>query len=402
MAGKPSHPRCCSYARAVVWLGYSGLITCFLIFSIASPATLTTWQTLFSAVLGISILFASSALQPVRLWLHPADTPAKEICSDPDAKSNAAAHFPDLLWSIDYACRTVTSLNHVYAESHPQAEGKDVRLATLLPARVSRLFLESLIEVQNRCEPIRFEYQIGENNGTAHTFEARLVAGGHRGCIAIIRDISHIKATEEALINQQIFLQKIVDNSPDLIFVRDRHGRFLLVNRATQATLGHDLLAQSHSGLQEEQIPFLTGDQEVLQTGETAEIIEKITLPNGQTRWYSVTKLPLVRDDDTYLLCIAVDITHFHASEAAQLGADSFVRAIVENLPTAFVLLENGGIVFANRAACLLLDAEPDNLIGTNLINLCEQKNISIAAPHPVDCAGIALQLVVLEKNTNT
>jgi len=386
------------FHRAIIRLGCFGLVICFLFFLIF-PATALAWYGLYATLLGGSIVLASTAHPGIRRLICKTGTPCSTLsCTDETCSEDMLQHIPDLLWSIDFGNRTVTQLNTAYRDIHPQAADADARLATLLPARISRLFLESLIEVQNRREVIRFEYQIGETGGNNHTFEARLIPGSSRECIAIIREISHIKATEEALINQQIFLQKIVDNSPDLIFVRDRHGRFLLVNRATQATLGHELLTQSHTGLAEDQIPFLTGDHEVLQTGETAEIIEKITLPNGQTRWYSVTKLPLERDGDTYLLCIAVDITHFHASEAAQLGADSFVRAIVENLPLAFTLLENGGIVFANHAACELLAAKPDDLIGVNLASQCEQHGISAEAPRAVDCAGIALQLVVLDK----
>lgn len=386
------------FQKTIIWLGCFGLVISFLLF-LTSPTTALTWHGLYSALLGTSIALASIALPCARRLICKASTPCGTTpCADEACGEDMLQHIPDLLWSIDFGCRTVTQLNTAYKDTHPQAADANIRLATLLPARIARLFLESLIEVQNRREMIRFEYQISETDGNSHTFEARLIPGSSRECIAIIREISHIKATEEALINQQIFLQKIVDNSPDLIFVRDRHGRFLLVNRATQATLGHELLTQSHTGLAEDQIPFLTGDHEVLQTGETAEIIEKITLPNGQTRWYSVTKLPLERDGDTYLLCIAVDITHFHASEAAQLGADSFVRAIVENLPLAFVLLENGGIVFANLAACDLLAAKPDDLIGANLASQCEQHGINAEAPRAVDCASIALQLVVLDK----
>lgn len=371
----------------------AGIIATLLFFL---PAT-TGILTIFAAALGICLFLIYLPLSVPKVFFRSDCAAVHRQLNTNNQCRNIAAHLPDLIWSIDFANRNVTALNQAYSGLHPQPGEKETRLTTILPARVSRLFLENLIKVQNQPETIRFEYQIGTEGKNPDTFEARLTAVSRNECVALIREISHIKATEEALINQQIFLQQIVENSPSLIFVRDKHGRFLLVNRATQATLGHDLLAQSHSGLPDSQIPFMTGDQEVLRSGETAQIIEQITLPDGRSRRYEVTKLPLIRDNETYLLCIAMDITHFHSSEAAELGADAFIRAIVEYLPTAFALLDHGHIVFANKAACALLGGTPDALIGASLADFSIRDTVVIRSQQDVDCAGMPVQLLVLE-----
>lgn len=330
-------------------------------------------------------------------------------CSE-ETNTHALSHditmqMPDLVWVIDFASRTVRALNQNYLDTHPHPTESDTRLTSILPSRVARRFLESLIQIQNQRNTMRFEYQIGSNDDseTSRTFEARLFASSNNEGIALIREVTHIKATEEALINQQLFLQQIVDNSPDLIFVRDRYGRFLLVNRATQATLGHELLAQSHNCLDDHAVLFETGDQEVLSTGQKAEIVEKVTLPDGRTRWYEVTKLPLVREGETYLLCIAADITHFYANDSKQESTDSFVRTLAETLPTAFVLSDKGHIVFANRAGCVLLESTPEQLIGMEVNELHHRPHIQIHTQCDVGCAGTQLQLWVLEaSNTDS
>ncbi|WP_182076733.1 PAS domain-containing protein [Deefgea sp. CFH1-16] len=162
----------------------------------------------------------------------------------PAQATDTLAALPDLIWTIDYASRRVTAQNQALNDNHPDGVAQS-KLAILFPARVSRQFLESLIKIQNTQTAQRFEYQL---DNTEITFEARLAPLTSRSCVVIIRDISSTKAIEAALFQQQRFTQQILDANPSLIFVRDKHRRFLLVNQATQSLLGHELLVQSHMG----------------------------------------------------------------------------------------------------------------------------------------------------------
>jgi PAS domain S-box-containing protein len=295
-------------------------------------------------------------------------TPTYTTIVPPADPIDVLASVPDLLWTIDYASRRVTSHNQASIAHHPEGS-QFAKLASIFPARVSRQFLEALIELQNTQAPIRFEYALGDEN-TQYTFEARLAPLSLRDCVVIIRDISHIKATEAALFKQQLFTQQIIDASPSLIFIRDHHGRFLLVNQTTQTLLGHDLLVHSHMGLDEDTPILSAGDAEVLANGETLRIEDHCVLANGRTHWFDITKLAIEREGQTYILSIAMDITLQKENETAQNHGGLLVRAMANTLPHAFLLVQQGQVQFANHAACNRLGLQPQQLIGEPLSSL--------------------------------
>ena len=172
-----------------------------------------------------------------------------------------------------------------------------------------------------------------------------------------------------------------------------------IVNTTAQSALGHDLLVQSHMAPPESEMPFAANNDEVLQNGKTVETTEKITRPDGQTRWYSVFKQPVLHDNDTYLLGIATDITDARDKlQAIAPDTDSFLRALAQALPTPFILQQQRSILFANHAACALIGKQPDEVIGADVAALCPVLGIRTSEPRMVECAGTPLQLFVLEK----
>ena len=295
-----------------------------------------------------------------------------------------AESLPDLVWRIDFANRVVTPLNQANAIHHPVAQGNNVRLSGLFPARVSRQYLEALIAVQSSQSMQQFEYRLGNGDETGlRVFEARLLPLSTKECIALIRDVTQMKATEEALFNQQLFVHQIIDSSPNLIFVRDKHGRFLLVNRATQTTLGHELLVQSHLAAHDSPLPFTTGDTEVLENGDSVRIVDHWTLPNGRTHWFDITKQPLIRDGDVYILNIAIDITHVKAAEAALAASDPLSGGVADALPVPFMLVRDGIIEFVNNPLCERLNTPPADLLGRPLHAIASNGDELIASPTP-------------------
>ncbi|AZN35028.1 PAS domain-containing protein [Iodobacter ciconiae] len=284
------------------------------------------------------------------LFLHKKQS---QILPSPNTETRPVNDFsaclPDLIWCISFANRSVNSLNHSFSDIHPQVTAENKKISSLFPARISRQYLEALISVQSTQKPQTFEYQYGGNDQVKRYFEARLLPQSSRDCMAVIRDITHIKDTEQALLNQQLFVHQIIDSSPNLIFVRDKHGRFLLVNHATQTQLGHELLVQSHMGLVDSPQPFTLGDNDVLEKGETIRHLDSWTMPDNQTHWFDITKLPIVRDENTYILSIAMDISHLKSTEAAMEDIESLIRTVADALPVRFVLVKQGLITFANQ-----------------------------------------------------
>lgn len=348
------------------------------------------WLIILALASALSLLWSAVVSKPKEKKTY---TENHTTIVPPANPRDVLAGVSDLLWTIDYASRRVTAHNNSLIPHHPAGDQAS-KLASIFPARVSRQFLESLIEIQSTQQATRFEYTLGNEN-IQHTFEARLTPLSHRDCVVIIRDISHIKATEAALFKQQMFTQQIIDSSPNLIFIRDRHGRFLLVNQATQTLLGHDLIVHSHMGLDDDTPILSAGDHDVLATGETLRIEDHCTLNNGRTHWFDITKLAVEREGKTYILSIAIDITAQKENDAAKNDSAVLVRAMANALPHAFMLVQHGQILFANHAACQRLNINPEQLIGAALstfnaqahsLDSCETLSLAAHNGEQIEC----------------
>lgn len=138
------------------------------------------------------------------------------------------------------------------------------------------------------------------------------------GLLSITRDISKRKQAEEELRRVTAFLDSIVENIPDMIFVKDAKDlRFVLYNRAGEELLGYsrnDLLGKSdYDFFPKEQADFFTEkDRNVLNSGRIMDVPEEpIQTRNKGDRIIHTKKVPIldVKGKPEYLMGISEDIT---------------------------------------------------------------------------------------------
>jgi PAS domain S-box-containing protein len=138
---------------------------------------------------------------------------------------------------------------------------------------------------------------------------------GLRGAIV---DITQRKQQEEELLRTNTLLDLIIENIPDMIFLKDAGDlRFVRFNRAGEALLGHsrsDLLGKNDYDLfPKEQADFFTEkDREVLRGKELMDIPEEpIQTGNRGERTLHTKKVPILdaNGEPEYLLGISEDIT---------------------------------------------------------------------------------------------
>ncbi|MBC7703700.1 MAG: PAS domain S-box protein [Rhodoferax sp.] len=142
-----------------------------------------------------------------------------------------------------------------------------------------------------------------------------------------------LRRAEDEIFQQNLFLRQVVDLSPNFIFVKDRAGQFVLVNRA---------MAEAHGTTVEEMIGkndadvtpstqtiarYLKNDLEVMDTMREIFIAEeKIIDAQGKVRWLQAVKRPVVANNGIAdrVLGVAVDITERKQAqeEIIQLNAE--------------------------------------------------------------------------------
>lgn len=141
--------------------------------------------------------------------------------------------------------------------------------------------------------------------------------GLHTGFSEITRDLTFQKRAEEEIMKTNDFLDSVLENIPNMVFVKDAKAlRFVRFNKAGEELLGfsrRDLLGKNDYDFfpKEQADNFTAKDRLVLEGGTLVDIPEElINTSNGQ-RWLHTRKIPIkdVNGNPLYLLGISEDIT---------------------------------------------------------------------------------------------
>jgi two-component system sensor kinase FixL len=183
-------------------------------------------------------------------------------------------------------------------------------------------------------------------------------------------------AAERALTAEK-FLSSVVDNIPDMIFIKEAQGlHFVRVNPAAERILGFsqaELLGHDdYDFFPELQADFFTGkDREVLQTGKVVSIPEEAVESRCLgTRMLRTTKVPIHNDtgQPAYLLGIAEDITDtWLAEQALQKTETRFQTLFNSAAEFIFVIDAEGKILLTNRYAIENSGYAESEIVGSNI-----------------------------------
>ncbi|HEX7669161.1 MAG TPA: PAS domain-containing protein [Polyangiaceae bacterium] len=167
----------------------------------------------------------------------------------------------------------------------------------------------------------------------------KLAGAGESGSVSVIRDVTTQRRAEEELGRTRMFIDSIVENIPDMIFVKDATElRFERFNRAGEELLGiprEDLLGKTdYDFFPPEQARFFQNrDRETLRAGRLVDVTEEPILTARGERWLHTKKIPILdeRGVPLHLLGISSDITEKRTAEEALKGAhEELERRVAE------------------------------------------------------------------------
>ena len=153
------------------------------------------------------------------------------------------------------------------------------------------------------------------------------------------------RASEDSVAAQQAFTSQVLDLTPNLIYVRGADRNILFANRAMRH-LRQLILDQSNETsvrdalTQEEMQSYTNTDDQVLATGEQVEVLDHLTLPSGEGRWFQTVKCPLTPADGgaRQVLAVSTDITALkdaqQAAEAAATARENFLANMSHEIRT--------------------------------------------------------------------
>ena len=116
----------------------------------------------------------------------------------------------------------------------------------------------------------------------------------------ITHDITGLKHAQSELEQERNLLRTLIDNIPDHIYVKDREGRFILVNRSLADRWQQDILGKTDFDLMPHDLALaFQQDEEQVMTSGISMIDRELMRGEADPNWQLTTKAPLKGDDDT-------------------------------------------------------------------------------------------------------
>jgi diguanylate cyclase (GGDEF)-like protein len=141
--------------------------------------------------------------------------------------------------------------------------------------------------------------------------------------------------TSKQLRDDHVLLQSVYNNLTFPVWLKDRFGRYLVVNQTmtNQWCDGVDAKGKTDTEVLNAQLDevFTASDQQALTTGRHQVLELKMDLTGQPSRWYRIERHPLVGENEAIvgILGFAIDITGYKASDQ-QLRADQLIDPVTQ------------------------------------------------------------------------
>lgn len=188
--------------------------------------------------------------------------------------------------------------------------------------------------IMHNGEPqINADLKLRFADGSIHWVSATKVPfydknGNVAGIVGISRDITKSKVLEDSLEERTAILQLIFDSSPNCMYIKDKHGKYLIANKTIAdlyKTTPKEIIGKTDADFAHQAVLkpaeaefFVDVDKKAIETKEKQVILsEPFTWHDGTVHYFHTTKLPVnYGDDPDCVLGISVDVTTVKNKEA--------------------------------------------------------------------------------------
>jgi PAS domain S-box-containing protein len=194
------------------------------------------------------------------------------------------------------------------------------------------------------------------------------------GTFGVSSDITAMIVARQSLEKERNNLRTLLDSIPDSIYIRDRGGRYMVVNRALAELVGesdpdvvtgktpHDYFPKTEADR------FLSEDEAVMDAGETViNPNSAVRGTDGEIRFFLTTKVPM-RDGEgkVYgILGINRDVTEQERAREAVRRSEHRIQEIVDNSPQPmYAKSVTGHYLMVNRRYEELFHLKAEDVVG--------------------------------------
>ncbi len=194
------------------------------------------------------------------------------------------------------------------------------------------------------------------------------------GTFGVSSNVTEMIETQHTLEKERNTLRTLLDSIPDSIYIRDRGGKYIVVNRALADLVGmkdpqnvtgktpYDFFPEDKAD------SFIAEDLKVMDAGETVvNPSSLVSAKDGETRHLLTTKVPMRdRDGNVFaILGINRDITEQEKAREAVKQTEHRMQEIVDNSPSPmYAKSTTGHYLMVNRRFEELFSVKSEEVVG--------------------------------------
>lgn len=198
--------------------------------------------------------------------------------------------------------------------------------------------------------------------------------------VGVVSDITERKRAQREREEARSLLEAVVEGTTDAVYLKDREGRYLLLNDATARIAGVEGRDQMEGRTDEDLFPPETAenisrdDQRVMDTGETVRFEERLEIADGNIRVYETVKAPYrnAGGDVVGVIGVSRDVTEKHRAKEELERAQKKFETVFDITPLALTVstLEEGRFLEINEGFEQLYGYEREAVLGRTVDEL--------------------------------
>jgi PAS domain S-box-containing protein len=221
-------------------------------------------------------------------------------------------------------------------------------------------------------EPVELEF--GRKDGGRVTVELKtypMELKGRHLILGIAHDMTERKKAEEAMKESEEKYRSVVENATDQIFMLDKGGRFLSMNRAIANFLrkpANELIGKPISQFFPKEIAalFTKNMSGVFKTGKGKSLEEQVEI-GGRTIYFSTNLNPVKNEKGETIAVTGIvrDVTERKKAEAALRESEEKYRGVTERSSDVIMICDlKGKISYISESVKKVLGYSPEELVG--------------------------------------